>query len=269
MNDDKSNENKKIFYFYYDMCCQSLVVYPGITSNEIKSTIREILNIPTEAQVEYLEENGFPIVVSSFLPDKIKIYVKIKKTFTEKFIEEQAKTEKKNNPSAIEWFWLESSEPKYHLRKNNNKTIYQPYNECIATTRGDLIIESGEIYYTLLFEPLQFCVHAGIFTINSSKNKEEEKEEDIFLHSLDFWGKWPDYEDPHNNFPGPTIEAGFYINMDLKLLIVYDNKKKKEIFRKNFPVKWTKICPVVVFKHVVSITISSDAIKGKPSFINI
>ena len=89
------------------------------------------------------------------------------------------------------------------------------------------------------------------------------------MAQLDFWTLWTDYCNPHINFPGPVIDAGFYVNMDKKLLIIYDNKKNKEIYRKNFPSDWTKVCPIVNFKHVVSITISSNAIKGKPDFIHI
>ena len=86
---------------------------------------------------------------------------------------------------------------------------------------------------------------------------------------VDFWRLWPDYDDPHVNFPGPVIEAGFYVNMDKKLVVIYDAKLKKENKRFNFNEKWKKIAPIVFFKHVVSITVSSNAVKGKPDFIKI
>lgn len=264
MGSHNSNQNTgKTFYFYYDMCCQNLVVYQGTPSDEIKNTIRDLLNIPSRSKVEYLDENGNPIVISSALPDKIKIYVKIKKTFTEKFIEEQSKSKKQTKPESINWTWLESARPDYHHRKNNDKTIYQPSNECMAKTKGTLIIETGEIYFTLLFEPLQCCVFAGIYPIEEEEEKVEQGNK--FLAQLDFWRLWPDYCDPHNN----VIDAGFYVNMNSKLLILFDNKKNKEVHRINFPSDWTKVCPIVDFKHVVSITISSDAIRGKPDFIKI
>ena len=56
--------------------------------------------------------------------------------------------------------------------------------------------------------------------------------------------------------------------MDKKLVVIYDAKLKKENKRFNFNNKWKKISPIVFFKHVVSITVSSDAVKGKPDFIN-
>ena len=43
--------------------------------------------------------------------------------------------------------------------------------------------------------------------------------------------------------------------------------KKKEIERRKF--NFTKVSPFVEFKHVVSVTITSQAIPGKPDFIKI
>jgi len=57
--------------------------------------------------------------------------------------------------------------------------------------------------------------------------------------------------------------------MAKKLLIVFDNNKKKEIKRINFNEEWEKICPCIYFKHGVSITVSSDAIKAKPDFVTV
>ena len=134
-NENEENQGKT-FYFYYDMSCQNLVVYPGTPSEEIKNTIRDILNIPEKSKLEYLDGNGIPIVISSALPDQIRIYVKIKKSFTDKYIEENKKKEIKPLPNSIEWTWLESSSPSSHKRKNDDKTIYQQYNTCIAGARG-------------------------------------------------------------------------------------------------------------------------------------
>ena len=67
--------------------------------------------------------------------------------------EKKHKKEKKEiEIETIDWYWLESSLPDIHFRKNNNKAIYQPRDENFAKTKGTLIIDSREIYYTLLFE---------------------------------------------------------------------------------------------------------------------
>jgi len=273
----KNNDSsKKVFNFYYDLYCQKLIVYEGTPANEIMATIRDLLQIPSEAKLEFSDEEGIPIVISSALPNDIKIHIKIKKTFTEKFIESQNNNNNKINtiPKSIEWFWLESDSPNTHKRKNNNKTIYQPDNKRTSECRGNLIIDSGEYYYTLLFEPLRCCVFASV--CNAEQQKQEQfnslKDKELYrieneINWIDFWRLWPDYKNPNANWPGPVIEAGFYVNMNYKLVVVYDNKLKKEVKRYNFNANWKKISPVVSFKHVVSITISSYAIEGKPDFI--
>lgn len=249
---------KKVFNFYYDLCCQKLTVYPGTKAEEIKSTIREILEIPEETKINFLDEDGNPIVISSALPNNIKIYVQIKKTFTEKFIE-QNNGNFNNQENSIEWFWTEEKGEKTYERKNNNKTVTHISSSRSSYCKGDLIMTSGEFYYTIIFEPLQCCIFATICPSNISPFDE--------IDWLDFWTLWPDYPDPHENFPGPVIHAGFYINMNEKLMIIYDDKKKNEIKRVNFDKNWNSICPTIQFKHKVSITIGSNAIKGKPSFI--
>ena len=268
----KNTNGKKIFNFYYDLYCQKLTVYEGTPSNEIIMTLRDLLQIPTESKLEFVGEDGYPIVISSALPNEIKIHVKIKKTFTEKFIESQNKNNNKIQKS-IRWFWLESDSPETHKRKNDNKTIYQPSNERISKCKGSLIIESGEYYYTLLFEPLQCCVYASVCNAEDediyNRSRNEDEDSDNKIDWIDFWRLWPDYKDPHYNFPGPVIEAGFYVNMNKRLVIVYDAKLKKENQRFNFNSKWKKISPIVNFKHVVSITVASDAIEGKPDFIKL
>ena len=255
---------KKIFNFYYDLCCQKLTVYSGTSSDEIKSTIREILEIPQDKQVRYLDEEGNPIVISSALPDQIKIYVEIKKTFTEKFIEEnKAKNDNNNIPThdSIKWIWNKEDKDNFQYENLNEDKTVKHVGSGMGFAKGTLIMETGEYYYTILFEPLQCCVFGSVCSIDINKGEN--------VDWFDFWRLWPDYPDPHENFPGPVINAGFYVNMNKKLLILYDHNKKKEIKRINFKEEWKKICPCVYFKHNVSITISSDALKVKPDFVSV
>ena len=119
---------------------------------------------------------------------------------------------------------------------------------------------------------MQCCVFASICNAedeNVYNYRSEEEDEDNKIDWVDFWRLWPDHNDPHDYFPGPVIEAGFYVNMDKKLVVIYDAKLKKENKRFNFNQKWKKISPIVFFKHVVSITVSSKAVKGRPDFIKI
>ena len=82
--------------------------------------------------------------------------MKIKKTFTVKFIEEQLKNKK-------------------HIKPDSYYKIF-------------------EIYFTLLFELLQWCVFAGIYPIEEEKDNEGRN----FLSKLIFE---IDYCDHYNNFP--------------------------------------------------------------------
>ena len=258
---------KKIFNFYYDLCCQKLTVYSGTSAEEIKSTIREILEIPQDKQVRYLDEEGNPIVISSALPDQIKIYVEIKKTFTEKFLEENKAKNDNNNttttstPNSIKWVWNKDDENDLEYKNSNEDKTVKHCGDGMGFAKGTLIMEEGEYYYTILFEPLQCCVFGSVCDINTTNGQN--------VDWFDFWTLWPDYPDPHVNFPGPVINAGFYVNMNKKLLIVYDHNNKKEIKRINFKEEWKNICPCVYFKHGVSITVSSDALKSKPDFVSV
>ena len=115
---------------------------------------------------------------------------------------------------------------------------------------------------------MRCCVSAGITGTTKFGSKNQEFP---FLNNLTFTllQVWPDIPDNDRGslFRGKTIEAGFYINMDSKLLIIYDNRQKKEVTRRNF--EFTKVSPFVEFKHEVSVTITSQAIPGKPDFIKI
>ena len=151
---------KKVFNFHYDLCCQKLTVYPGTSSEEIKSTIREILEIPEEEKVNYLDEEGNPLVISSALPNNINIYVQKKQTFTKQFFEQNKDIF--NQENTIEWFWTEeklksTEKPSYEL-SNNNKTVTNISSSRSSFCKGNLIMDSGEYYYTIFFEPLQCCV---------------------------------------------------------------------------------------------------------------
>ena len=261
-----TSPQKKVFNFYYDLMCQKLTVYTGTPANEIISTLRELLQINSNQKLEYIDEEGYPIVVSSALPNEIKIYVKIKKTFTEKFIESQNKNkDNKIDNYSIEWFWLECDYPEICQRKNNNKTLCQPPCKSNVKCKGSLIISSGEYYYTIIFEPLKCCLSVSVFNAEDEevytnyRNDDDERK----IEWINLWRL------PIDKKIGPFNHFGFYVNMDKKLVVIYDVSDEKEITRFNFNKNWTKVSPIVFFKHEISITISSNAIPGKPDFITL
>jgi len=130
-------------------------------------------------------------------------------------------------------------------------------------TCGTVKFTDGEKYWTLLIEPLQCCVEAGVL---SSNKKNWSK---LLGNDTGFWNLFEkEGHDPHGKFPGPTIEAGFYLNMkeNPRTLTVTDHKTEKVLTRVEIP--WTEVYPAVYFKHEVSISISGtdlaipDWVKG-------
>ena len=108
--------------------------------------------------MRFLDEEGNPIVISSALPDQIKIYVEIKKTFTEKFLEEnQEKNE--NNQNLIKWVWNKGLE---YENLNENKTV-KHMGGVMGFAKGTLIINKVNIiilYYLNLYSVAFLAVYA-------------------------------------------------------------------------------------------------------------
>ena len=108
--------------------------------------------------MRFLDEEGNPIVISSALPDQIKIYVEIKKTFTEKFLEEnQEKNE--NNPNLIKWVWNKGLEYENLIE---NKTV-KHMGGVMGFAKGTLIINKVNIiilYYLNLYSVAFLAVYA-------------------------------------------------------------------------------------------------------------
>ena len=127
---------KKVFNFYYDLCCQKLTVYSGTSSDEIKSTIREILEIPQDKQVRFLDKKNF--------------HWKI-------FEENQEKNE--NNPNLIKWVWNKGLE---YENLNENKTV-KHMGGGMGFAKGTLIINKVNIiilYYLNLYSVAFLAVYA-------------------------------------------------------------------------------------------------------------
>jgi hypothetical protein len=247
------DQEKKKLILYYNTCSQNLIFYPGTSQQEIKDTIYEILDIPETEKLQILDEEGDPVVLSSSLPNEIKLYIQIKKTYAEKLLNSLPPQE----IDSVDWTWNKPSNSS-HLLKNGDKTVYQPKNETQSWCLGNLLLDKGEYYFTLLFEPLQCCVHVCLYPFGQVLNEVGEE-------YVDFTRLWTDYKDPHANHPGPIVETGLYVNMDTKECVICDHRMKKVL--KKVKVAWDKVVPAVYFKHEVAVTITSNALKKKPDWI--
>jgi len=139
--------DKKTFLLYYDMCCQKVIIYTGTPRKEIIEVIYELFRIDQKQKINILDEEGVPVVLSSYLPNNVKLYIQIQKTFTEIFIENQNLDINNNcaeipNSDNIAWVWNVPSRNSHKIT-NNGKTVSQAKNETQASCRGSLKIEEG------------------------------------------------------------------------------------------------------------------------------
>jgi hypothetical protein len=272
MGNKNSLNAQKTFNLYYNGTKQNLVVYEGTQKDEINSSIIEILNIPANEKIIILNENGYPVVLSSYLPDGIQLFIEIKKTFTQKVSEEKTQIQIKNKVlNGINWNWNFPSNTSHKL-KNDKLTVYQQTNQTLSHCYGNLIMEKGIYYFELIFENLWCCCLAGIGPVDEiyKKGLKEKLNEDdernintYFLNNIDFHSLW-NANDSHNKGP---VHAGFYVNCDKNLLVIVDHQLKIEKKRINYDAKWKKIAPLVYFKHEMQITINGPCTKSLPEFI--
>jgi len=225
--------------FYYNAMEQKISVYPGTPQSEIIETILKILNLKT---AQFLDSDGSPLVISSHMPSGTKIFVSVPKPIP--------------LPKKITWKWntphdSDNTVSGSHYLKNSDMTVYQPDNRSSCGTYGTVKFTSGEKYWTLLIEPLQCCVEAGVVSAGDMNYSH------LLGDKTDFWRLFEkEGHDPHGSFPGPTIEAGFYLNMkdSPRTLTVTDHRTEKVLARVEIPYK--EVYPAVYFKHVVSINIT-------------
>ena len=74
-------DDEKAFCLFYRAQEQKIIVYPGTPQNDILSTIRVVLKIPMEKEFEVLNKDGIPVVVSSHLPNNVKLFIQIPKDY--------------------------------------------------------------------------------------------------------------------------------------------------------------------------------------------
>ena len=246
---DSTDEGKKTISVYYKSFEQKIAFYKSTPQSSIEKMIKRLLKIDPNEDILYLDDEGIPLVFDlEAIPNGCKVYV-------------QVEGEKQKlaimNSKAVEWKWLPPSNTTHKL-KNNDKTVYQPVNESMSWCLGDLIMEKGEYYYTLLFDPLMCCVYAGIEAPGFIMGDSE------FIQSIDFSNRFLESIGKKGQYPGPQVTAGFYINMRTKTLIITNHESRNVIWKGNFT--WNKVSPAVQFKHEVSITITSSS-NQKPEWL--
>lgn len=244
-----SVDSKKTISVYYQSFEQKISFFKNTPLDAIDQLVKRLLKIAQSSTLFYLDEEGIPLVlVPEAIPNGSKVYVQVEG-------EEQAKATEASQ--SVDWGWLTPSNDSHKL-KDDNKTVYQPVNNTMSWCFGDLVMEKGEVYYTLHFNPLVCCVYAGVESPNPHIKSSE------FIQKIDFSKRFLESIGQKKRFPGPQVTAGFYINMEKKLLVITNHEKRSEIWRGVFP--WEKVSPALQFKHVVSVTITSSS-NQKPDWI--
>jgi len=104
-------------------------------------------------------------------------------------------------------------------------------------------MRTGQHYFTLQIEPLEDCVQAGI---EAAKRVDELSPNLQFLSSIKLKRLFQEKD-------RSSYEAGFFVDMDQKVLKVTDHSRQKILTTKSFTFDYTR--PAVKFKYSVSITI--------------
>ena len=258
--------SKKKFVFYFDNSSQPIVVYEGTPTNDLIVTVKQVFKFPLNQSLLFLDDEGTPVVLSSYLPDGIQLFIQKNQTETEKFEENLSQLLEntiKKKESIVSNFieqkpftWLEPRNNSHKL-KNNNLTVYQPSNQSYCDCFADIEFSEGIHYFVLLVDPIVCCIAAGVCH-PSYKSSFDFK--GINLGFSDF----PTQFGYGGNFElKKTRNVGILVNFDTKKIVYCDDSTQSIIFE--IDLLYTKVSPVVAFKHEVSFTILKYY-TGKPDW---
>jgi len=266
-------ESKKKFVFYYDNCSQPMIVYSGTPSEVILSTVKQVFKFKVNQDLLFLDEEGLPVVLSSFIPTETKLFIQKNQTETEKFEEEISKSTVENssfipkelstsniNSSYVEQIPFKWLKPKNvsHQLKNNDLTVHQPVNLTQSHCFANISFSQGVHYYTILVDPLVCCVYSYIS--NKANNKDTLLDERKVTES-----KFPDVMGYDHNYElRKGVVVGHVVDMDKRKFVLVDHLKKE--VKKKFDILDSEVSPVAYFKHEVSFTVLSYH-KGTPDWL--
>lgn len=243
------SENKKLFTFVYKSTAQDLVVYKGTLQNDIIATLYILLKIDTKKTLYFLDEQGIPIVLSSMIPNRTKIFVKDEDSLISSI------------PLAIQfdlkpWVW---DQPNSVVAFIDEKT-FKTFDENLSSVYGKIKFSQGKHYWSIQISHIFCCHDMGI-----TKEKVPE-------------GEYADYqESPHrvglpglfpkkNNGPRSTgcsnlnmkdHVIGFFLDMDEKHFFIF-NETEKVLYAKK-AISFDSCVPFYVSrKHAIVVSLLSS-----------
>jgi len=244
------DQSKIYINLYFKHSTQRLGVYRNTPQKDIISSIKDVLELENNKKLYFLDEEGTPIVITSFLPNDIKIFVQNDDKIT------LGSHENESN----EWKWSTSlSNPKFI---NNN--FFKTHDTERTIVYGDTKFTKGIHYWTIKISQIMCCHDFGITKSELPKNF------DVSYHTpcntvIGLPGLLPgEGGGPSNtgcsNLNLKNVIIGFYLDMDRRQFMIMN-----EIKRKVYVKEKVDFCPVIPFytsrKHCIEVELLNSNAK--------
>lgn len=250
---ESNPSTKRVITIYFGSFQQPIAFYPETKTEEILKLISMLLKFPPNQELLFLDEDGIPVVFSNAIPSGTKLHVQKFQSETDKLVSEQESNKVKipESVTEIKWKWLKPQNTSHKL-KNDDLTVYQPVNETCSYVWGSLVIDKGSCYFTLLFDPMMCCVNATVYKTGVNYENIGSEHVNHDLPNLFEYNKLM--------ATNAHIEVGFVVNMDKKKFVIVDPKEKKVKKVVDLDKSWTKVSPLLFFKHEVGVTIVNHSL---------
>jgi hypothetical protein len=178
----EGSSQKKCLRFFFQGSEQKLIVYTGIPTSEITSTLKILLGIKDDQKVLFLDEEGIPLVLSSFLPTETKIFVSIGDLVTQAIQNvlpnrEASGTQVVETSEPKEWIWVKEVSKATFV----NDQTFLTFGLDRTIVYGEALKKNGTHYWRIKISHLMCCHDFGICngkleaTFDTSYHTESDK----------------------------------------------------------------------------------------------
>lgn len=290
---------KKKFNFYYKNSVQILKLYEGTKQEEIISTLYKLLNVDQSKILYFYDEDGDQIVISSSMPNDIKIFIKDEFLVGNKEFGKQDENNKDSNLSINsdvntdqtninkeisieksvinekEWSWIQTNSVTF-LNKNSFKTS----DENKTLVFGNISFTSGVYYWSFKISHLYCCHDFGIIENTNPHNFKasywNDSTENVLQIGLPSILEGEEVSSVYSNkITGPAYTSlgdanlknmyfGCFLDMDKKYFCIF-NETKEKLYKSTKLNKIEKATPYYFAnKHGETIDL---VIKNPPDFV--
>ena len=243
------SKDKKIFTFFYKTTAQDIVVYTGTLQSDIIATLYTLLKIDTKKTLYFLDEQGLPMVLSSMIPNRTKIFVKEEDPLVASI------------PLTIQfelkpWVW---DQPNSNATFIDEKT-FKTFDMEKCSVYGKIKFSQGKHYWSIKISHIFCCHDMGI-----TKEKVPEGEYANCQESpnrVGLPGTFPNKNSgPHStgcsNLNMKDHVIGCYLDMDQKHFFMF-NETEKVLYVKK-AINFDSCIPFYVArKHPIVVSLTSS-----------